>query len=67
MRLDRIFPMNSRLDHYRREAMQLEDVARRISFLPDKEELLAEARRLRRRADELARAPDAVLSRGGAC
>jgi len=59
--------MTSRLDHYLREAMQLEDVARRISFLPDKEELLAEARRLRRRAEALARAPDAVLSRGGAC
>lgn len=56
--------MNISPDHYRREAMLVEQVAERISLRTDKEELLAEARSLRRRAAELEARPDGATDIG---
>ncbi len=50
--------MNARADHYRREAGWLEQLAKSISLLSDKEVLLVEAQSLRQRADVVEIQPD---------
>jgi hypothetical protein len=45
--------MSADQDHYRREAERIEQMAKQISLLPDREDLLAKAESLRRLADQI--------------
>lgn len=49
---------NLTAEHYRQEAQILEDIARRISLVTDREKLVSEAKSLRQRAADIVARPE---------